>query len=102
MTTEASTVQIAPPPTIDVWKKKHFCIPNSLYIQNEKEIVFGKEKENLLKIFSYIFLETYALNAPKVKKFYTAKKLQSKWDISALNECLQIFFFFFKYEGNIK
>lgn len=69
-----------PPPTFDMYKKKkkHFCIPNSLYIQNEKEIVFGKEKENLLKIFSPIFLETYALNAPKVKKFYKAKKLQSK------------------------
>lgn len=78
MTTETSTVQIPHPQLLTCKKKKkHFCIPNSLYIQNEKEIVFGKEKENLLKIFSPIFLETYALNAPKVK-FYKAKKLQSK------------------------
>ena len=67
----------SPHPQLLTYEKKHFCIPNSLYIQNEKEIVFGKEKENLLKIFSYILLETYALNAPKVE-FYTAKKLQSK------------------------
>ena len=38
-------------------------------MEKGKGFVFGKEKEKyLLKRLTYIFLETYALNAPKVDK----------------------------------
>ena len=59
-------------------------------MEKGKGIVFGKEKEKyLLKRLTYIFLETYALNAPKVDKFYMGIKL----DISILNKCWFNFFF---------
>ena len=39
-------------------------------MQNVKEFLFRREKEFLLIIFTYIFLEIYALNASKAKELY--------------------------------
>ena len=55
-------------------------------MEKEKQFFFfEKEKEKyLLKRLTYIFLETYALNALKVYKFYMPRKLDI---ISILNKC---------------
>ena len=67
-------------------------------MEKGKGFVFGKEKEKyLLKRLTYIFLETYALNALKVDKFYMGIKL----DISILNKCWFNFFLNF-FKKNIK
>jgi hypothetical protein len=38
-------------------------------MKKRKSLILGKE-ENLLNRFSYIFLRTYTLNAPKVNVLY--------------------------------
>ena len=54
-------------------------------MEKEKQFFFEKEKEKyLLKRLTCIFLETYALNALKVYKFYMGRKLDI---ISILNKC---------------
>ena len=43
-------------------------------MQNVKEFLFRKEIEFLLIIFTYIFLEIYALNASKANELYRFSK----------------------------
>ena len=47
-------------------------------MQNVKEFLFRKEKEFLLIIFTYIFLEIYALNASKANELYRFSKKKKK------------------------
>ena len=52
-------------------------------MQNVKEFLFRKEKEFLLIIFTYIFLEIYALNASKANELYRfskKKKINKLWE----------------------
>ena len=66
-------------------------------MQNVKEFLFRKEKEFLLIIFTYTFLEIYALNASKANELQILH--QKKWEnkmmlkerkkgINNLNKCL--------------
>ena len=52
-------------------------------MQNVKEFLFRKEKEFLLIIFTYTFLEIYALNASKANELYRfskKKKINKLWE----------------------
>ena len=47
-------------------------------MQNVKEFLFRREKEFLLIIFTYIFLEIYALNASKANELYLDSQKKKK------------------------
>ena len=47
-------------------------------MQNVKEFLFRRKKEFLLIIFTYIFLEIYALNAIKANELYIFSKKKKK------------------------
>ena len=47
-------------------------------MQNVKEFLFRRKKEFLLIIFTYIFLEIYALNASKANELYRFSKKKKK------------------------
>ena len=53
----------------------YHCIPVALTLYlNAYDFLFWKQKTFLLKRFTYIFLLTYILNAPKINDLYMTKK----------------------------